>query len=389
MKPKLKPDLDIETIQSSVIDEVVGLYDNGATSLRSVAKSMGFSMVKVRKILITAGVYSTETSSAVGAAFKDGLTVEEIAQTLNMSVSNVYLYLPYQTILYGLEERSVSADRQARYRERKKQDPSEPGKREAEEQRAENLDTLKTTAEERERKRSGIMYIGINEKLRKVLPKGFCSDEPDPYKNMMSVGFELEEPSFHMWNADIVTKGRGKNKKTAMVIENAACGFAVLMPVIPFSDSILSTPDADRDRREYQEALKAYREQVSGAIDTAIYDWMVAEHYPEQKATDALGERIVFVKSNDSFYHRVTELCEKIERNVETDPMELEPTRLNSGHRKFGNSPFYRQVEDETAQCLGLTAAEAMEMMRKKYFSARMNAEKLTEAGAASREDEA
>jgi len=101
MKPRLKPELDLDSIQQSVIDDVVALYQNGAVSLRSVAKSMDFSMTKVRKILITAGVYSTEISSAVGAAYKDGLTVEEIAASLNMSVSNVYLYLPYRTILYN------------------------------------------------------------------------------------------------------------------------------------------------------------------------------------------------------------------------------------------------------------------------------------------------
>ena len=387
MKPKLKPELDLDAIQDSVIDEVVKKYNKGSVSLRSVAKSTGFSMTKVRKILITAGEYSTETSSAVGAAYKDGLSVGEIARTLGMSESNVYLYLPYQTILYGLDERSVDADRQARYRERKALNSASVADQNKE-LRTEKIDALKAETQTRIERRSGIMYIGINEKLRKTLPKGFCSEEQDPYKNMITSGFEPEEPRFHMWSADLAVKGRGKNKKTAMVVENARCGFAVMLPLLPIP-SVLTAPAEEREEDEFQAALKEYRELMSDAIDRAIYEGFRADYYPEERVSNALGDRIVFVKSNDSFQHRVTELCERIERNVDSDPMELDRVKLNSGDRKFGNSPWYRRVEDETAECLGMTREEAMEMIRKKYSAMRLSAyaEKIMDAGSVGSQD--
>ena len=43
-----------------------------------------------------------------------------MAEFLNTSMANVYSYLPYYTVIYNMDEKSVGADRQARYRERKK-----------------------------------------------------------------------------------------------------------------------------------------------------------------------------------------------------------------------------------------------------------------------------
>jgi len=211
----------------------------------------------------------------------------------------------------------------------------------------------------------------LMKKLRKVLPKGFCSDERDPYYTMVSSGFEPEEPKFHMWNADLSVKGRGKSKKSAMVVMNARCGFAVMLPVPPVSDtlaSMMTTPVEERNESDYYKAVLEYRETVRKEVDQAVYEWMVNDYYPEDKVSAALGNQIVFVKSNDTFQHRVTELCQQIEQNVENDPMELEQRKLNAQDRKFGNSPWYRRVEDETADCLDLTREEAMEMIRKKYW---------------------
>lgn len=39
----------------------------------------------------------------------------EIAEILNTTPANVNSYLPYERIIYRMEERSVEADRQARY----------------------------------------------------------------------------------------------------------------------------------------------------------------------------------------------------------------------------------------------------------------------------------
>ncbi|MBR6873994.1 MAG: hypothetical protein IKN17_10880 [Ruminococcus sp.] len=76
--------------------------------------------MKVRKILITAGVYSNDLVRQIGELHKEGKSISEIAALLKMTKANVNSYLPYDGVIYNMEERSVAADRQARYRKRKK-----------------------------------------------------------------------------------------------------------------------------------------------------------------------------------------------------------------------------------------------------------------------------
>ena len=50
------------------------------------------STVKVRKILITEGLWESDTSIKIGNLLAQGLTTEEIAEKLYMSVKNVQAY---------------------------------------------------------------------------------------------------------------------------------------------------------------------------------------------------------------------------------------------------------------------------------------------------------
>ena len=54
------------------------------------------STVKVRKILITEGLWESDTSIKIGNLLAQGLTTEEIAEKLYMSVKNVQAYMPYE-----------------------------------------------------------------------------------------------------------------------------------------------------------------------------------------------------------------------------------------------------------------------------------------------------
>ncbi len=54
MRTKLKPNLDLETIQKHLLMEIVREYDR-TSSINKTAKSRGFSNMEVRKALITAG----------------------------------------------------------------------------------------------------------------------------------------------------------------------------------------------------------------------------------------------------------------------------------------------------------------------------------------------
>ena len=78
MRKKLKPDQDLEAIQSDLIETVCYNYKNGV-SVRALAKQMELSPMKTRKILITGGVYSTDLSMEIGELYQDGKTVAEIA----------------------------------------------------------------------------------------------------------------------------------------------------------------------------------------------------------------------------------------------------------------------------------------------------------------------
>ena len=119
MRKRLKPALDLESIQTDLIETICYNYQKGV-SVRALAKRFELSPMKTRKILITGGCYSTDISAEIEALYKDGKTIEEIAELLSMTTANVNSYLPYERIIYKMDERSVEADRQQRYRDRKK-----------------------------------------------------------------------------------------------------------------------------------------------------------------------------------------------------------------------------------------------------------------------------
>lgn len=101
-----------------MIDALCEAYEAGS-SLRAVAKSIGISAMKVRKILITGGAYTNDLVRQIGELRHEGKSVDEIAALLKMTRANANSYLPYEWVIYNMEERSVAADRQARYRKRK------------------------------------------------------------------------------------------------------------------------------------------------------------------------------------------------------------------------------------------------------------------------------
>ena len=92
------------------------------------------SSSKIRKILITGERWSTERSREIGKMFdeytklkseggevlKSDKVVTRIALELDVSVVTVSVNLPYQNVVYKLENRSCNAKRCAKYRAGKK-----------------------------------------------------------------------------------------------------------------------------------------------------------------------------------------------------------------------------------------------------------------------------
>ena len=87
-------------------------------SVKDTATLLDTYPIKVRRVLITEGLWSSRTSEEIGALWAKGLTVSEIAERLCLSEKNVQSYLPYTRGQYGGENRSDTAIRSGIYRER-------------------------------------------------------------------------------------------------------------------------------------------------------------------------------------------------------------------------------------------------------------------------------
>lgn len=109
----------MDKIAGTQVKRVTDLYAAN-NSILETARAAGLSTVKVRKILITEGLWESSTSVAVGKLLKQGMTSEEIAGTLHMTVKNVQAYMPYERGIYGGGELSGEAKRAGRYRIRMK-----------------------------------------------------------------------------------------------------------------------------------------------------------------------------------------------------------------------------------------------------------------------------
>ena len=69
-RKKLKPEYDAGKNLKEQIDAAVALYEEDC-SLQSIADVLNLNPIKVRKLLITAGVYESEVAEKVQAAFQE------------------------------------------------------------------------------------------------------------------------------------------------------------------------------------------------------------------------------------------------------------------------------------------------------------------------------
>ena len=90
----------------------------GDPTIRETAEHFGITGQKVKKLLITGGYYDTEMYRAVTELREAGQSPDEIAALLQISLITVRSYLPYERVIYNLEERSVNADRLQRFKRR-------------------------------------------------------------------------------------------------------------------------------------------------------------------------------------------------------------------------------------------------------------------------------
>lgn len=100
-------------------EKIVAEYERNH-SIIDVAAKLGMSVVKVRRVLITEGLWSSRTSEDVGVLRANGSGVKEIAEKLHMSEKNVQAYMPYVKGMYNKAEKSEQAKNCEDYRIRNK-----------------------------------------------------------------------------------------------------------------------------------------------------------------------------------------------------------------------------------------------------------------------------
>ncbi len=74
---------------------------------------------KIRKILITGGLWTTERSREVAKLFEQYGNISQVAKALGVTEALVAMYLPYERTVYDLEDKTGNAKRIERYKERK------------------------------------------------------------------------------------------------------------------------------------------------------------------------------------------------------------------------------------------------------------------------------
>ena len=130
-RKKLKPEYDAGKNLKEQMESAVALYDS-EMSLQTIGEELGLNPIKVRKLLITAGVYESEVAEKVQATFQEYRETQDYktsilstANTLKLSKASVTSYLPYRKGVYftSTAEKgkiSVGAERQRRYRAMKR-----------------------------------------------------------------------------------------------------------------------------------------------------------------------------------------------------------------------------------------------------------------------------
>ena len=136
-RKKLKPEYDARKNLKEQMESAVAFYEEEC-SLQDIADALALNPIKVRKLLITAGVYESEVAEKVKNTFEEYRETQNYkeailstANILNLSKASVTSYLPYKKGVYfpstEKEKISVGAERQRRYRvmKRWRVDPTE------------------------------------------------------------------------------------------------------------------------------------------------------------------------------------------------------------------------------------------------------------------------
>ena len=103
-RKKLKPEYDVGKNLKVQMESAVALYDS-EMSLQAIGDELGINPIKVRKLLITAGVYESEVAEKVQDTFEEYRETQNYkeailsnAATLELSKASITSYLLYRKV---------------------------------------------------------------------------------------------------------------------------------------------------------------------------------------------------------------------------------------------------------------------------------------------------
>lgn len=127
-RPKKNRETNTDDLISQLMEAVTDAYlnppentadENGRMYLNLLAEEFSMTPIKVRKLLISSGVYQTDISMRINELYESGKTIKEIQEIVGLSAASVSGYLPYQKTVYNLEVSTDVANRLRKYRNRK------------------------------------------------------------------------------------------------------------------------------------------------------------------------------------------------------------------------------------------------------------------------------
>lgn len=99
--------------------QIIRTYEQ-TQSLKITSRQLKIGWQVVRRVLITHDLYSTPLTIRIADLSKSGMTVDEIAEKLNIARSWVISNMPYTKGSYAVGEKTENAIQIAKCRENKK-----------------------------------------------------------------------------------------------------------------------------------------------------------------------------------------------------------------------------------------------------------------------------
>ena len=128
-RPKKKPNYDKDKMIQDQLEKAVALFvepyddrekrSDDAPSLSEVARQLGTTTIRARKMLITAGYYTTKASRRIQELHDSGANMQEIIAATGMKEASIYCYLPYSKGVYNLADPTLCAEQNRLFRKRK------------------------------------------------------------------------------------------------------------------------------------------------------------------------------------------------------------------------------------------------------------------------------